>query len=238
MKQRLTEKGADLSRPYEKCLMYGASALTDAELIAVILRCGTKGKDAVALADSILKLSPVRDGVGGLASLSSADYMEVEGIGEVKAIQLECVGELSKRISQATARKSVSLSEPETLANYFMESLRHENQENVLCVMLDAKLRIIGEERITRGSATMSVISPRDIFMAAIRHRAVSIALIHNHPSGDPTPSPADLEMTERVCEAGRLLEIRLIDHIIIGDMCYMSFLENGYIDAGSLYAE
>ena len=84
----------------------------------------------------------------------------------------------------------------------------------------------------------MSVISPRDIFMAAIRHRAVSIALIHNHPSGDPTPSPADLEMTERVCEAGRLLEIRLIDHIIIGDMCYMSFLENGYIDAGSLYAE
>ncbi len=233
-KRRLAEKGADLTRPYEKCLMYGASALTDAELVAVILRCGKKGMGVTELAQKVLDLTPDGSGIKGLCTLSSADYMSLPGIGEVKAVILECVGELSKRISVKKAVRRAQMSEPKAIADYFMELLRHEDQENLHCVMLDCKLRMIGEERISRGSSTMSIVSPRDIFLAAMRHRAVSIALVHNHPSGDPTPSANDLFLTERIRIVGELMEIPLLDHIVIGDRCFVSFMEDGYLKPGS----
>ena len=235
-RRRLAEKEANYSRPYEKCLMFGASALTDAELVAVILRCGKKGMGVLELARKVLDLAPDGSGIKGLGTLSSADYMSLPGVGEVKAVQLECVGELSKRISSATALRSAQMDDPKSIADYFMELLRHDDQENLHCVMLDSKLRMIGQERITRGSSTMSIVSPRDIFLAAMRHRAVSIALVHNHPSGDPSPSKSDLLFTERVREAGELMEIPLLDHIVIGDRCFISFLENGYLEPGSIY--
>ncbi len=226
----LEKKGADLSRPYEKCLMYGASALTDAELIAVIIRSGTPGLDASGTAERILRLAGNGKGLTGLCRLSVSDYTSIPGIGEVKAIMLLCVGEISKRIATQTVRSGMRCTDPCDVAAYYMEQLRHDDQENIVCMMLDTKLRMIGEERISRGTATTTVVSPREVFMAALRHRAVAILLVHNHPSGDPAPSEADVEVTIQMKEAGELLGIRLVDHIVIGDRRYVSFRESGVL--------
>ena len=215
----------DTQRPYEKCLRFGASSLTDAELLAVIIRTGTRGCDSVQLASKILSLS--EGGIGGLTCVTIPEMLQLDGIGEVKAIQISCIGELSRRIASAQARKRVRAADPATVADYYMEQLRHDEQENIICMMLDTRNHIIGEERIARGTVDTAVLSTRDLFLSAMRFRAVSIILIHNHPSGDPTPSDEDIELTERIASAGELLDIRLLDHVIIGDCCYVSFLES-----------
>ena len=234
MKELLTKEGADLNRPYEKCLSYGASALTDAELIAVIIRCGTRGQSATELAQKILRLPSGGSGLLGLCTLSAKDFMQLPGIGEVKAIQLMCVGELSRRIASLGARRGMQCSHPEDVARYYMEQLRHEEKEHVICMLLDTRLRFIGEEKIALGTVNQAACSVRDIFIAAVSRRAFAVLLVHNHPGGDPTPSADDIETTKKVEEAGRLLSIPLIDHIIIGDQSYVSFTESGLIQHGN----
>lgn len=231
MKDLLTREGADLDRPYEKCLMYGASALTDAELIAVVLRSGTRGVSALELARKVLALTKDGSGLTAVCSLSAADYMTLPGIGEVKAIQLMCIGELSKRIATRRSRTLLKCTDPEAIAALYMEQLRFDPQEHLISVLLDTKMRMIGEERIAKGTANAAIISTRDIFLAALRHRAVALLLIHNHPSGDPSPSGQDIALTEKVRRAGELLDITLVDHIVIGDGSYVSFAENGLIE-------
>lgn len=213
-------------RPYEKCLRFGAASLTDAELLAVIIRSGTRGTDSVHLAEKILKLSGAAR-IAGLGRLTLPELTSLSGVGEKKAIQILAVGELAKRIASERAMSSERFPDPASVADYFMERLRHDDQENVYCVMLDAKNRYLGEERISRGTATASLISSREIFMAALRMRAVGIILVHNHPSGDPTPSEADRNITSKVAGAASLMDINLLDHIIIGDRCYVSFRDN-----------
>ena len=225
----------DIARPYEKCLRLGAASLTDAELLAVIIRTGTRGCDSVKLAERVLRLRGGDGGSGILSKITVPELLTLEGIGEVKAIQICCVGEISRRISRTLTRSRIKAADPKSVAEYYMEMLRHDEQENICCMMLDAKNHIIGEDLISRGTACASLLSARDLFMTAIRYRAVNIILIHNHPSGDPAPSEEDIFLTSRIAEAGQLLDIHLIDHIVIGDRCYISFRESGLMSDGSV---
>ncbi len=224
----------EVSRPYEKCLRFGAAKLTDAELLAVIMRTGARGTGAVRLAEQVLSLRGEGRGLGVLPGLSVPELMTLPGIGEVKAIEICCVGEISRRIASSDAGSRLSIHDPSGVAEYYMELLRHDSQENIHCMMLDTRNHVLGEERLTRGTSDCSPLSTRDLFGAALRYRATGIILVHNHPSGDPTPSEADVLLTEKAREAGSLLDIRLLDHIIIGDRCYVSFADNGFFESSA----
>lgn len=223
-----TKELPESERPYEKCKEAGEQALSDAELLAVILKSGTRQQNSVELSKSILQAGA--RGLLNLYDLSAEELQAFDGIGEVKAIRLKCIAELSRRIAQADRRDRVCLSHPGTVADYYMEKLRHETKEQLWVAMFDAKCHLLGEKHIATGSAQMVYGSPRDIFLCALRQRAVTIILLHNHPSGEPQPSKADAALTKRVMECGELLDIALSDHIIIGDNKYYSFRENKQI--------
>lgn len=217
--------------PYERFLRFGPENLTESELLAIILRTGTRDKSALELAQEVLALAdPSREGLLGLYDIPLERLMEIHGIGEVKAVKLKCITELSRRIASATAREHICMQRPETVAAYYMEQMRHRKTECVVLASVDAKGRLLGDSVMSNGSATMSLISPREIFMEALKRQAVSIILIHNHPSGDPSPSKADAELTGQIAAVGQMLGIPLLDHIIIGDNRYMSFREKELI--------
>lgn len=216
-------------RPYEIVKEYGVEALEDDELLAVFIRTGTKEQNAVEVANRILDSFPERS-LLGLCHIPWRELMKISGIGEVKAIRLKCLAELARRISRMTAKKRLKFDRPETIWQYYKESMRHEERERVLLIMLDQKLQLICDAVLSIGTIRESVVSPRELFIMALREKAVQIMLVHNHPSGDPTPSRADLEITERVRLLGAMMEIPLVDHIIIGDKTYCSLRENGYL--------
>lgn len=211
-------------RPYEKCLINGPEVLSDSELLAVIIRSGTKGSSSVELAQQILDKSTGQEGLLGIHHLSLQELMEIKGIGQVKAVQIKCIGELSKRIATVSARKLLDFQDPETIARYYMEQLRHAEQEQMICMMLNTKSQLLGEEVISKGTVNASLVSPRDLILAAFRYHAVYIILVHNHPSGNPSPSKEDILLTRRVMDACALVDIPLLDHIVIGDQRYVSF--------------
>ena len=222
----------DQSRPYEKALRLGTGALTDAELLSIILRSGTKGKNSLQLAEEILDLCKFRNGLLGIYHLTLQDLMSLDGIGEVKALQILCVRELSRRIAQMNTSSSLCFDRPDTVAQYFMEEMRHQETEKVICVMLDSRMQQIASPEISSGTANMSLVSPREILQKALSYHALHLILIHNHPGGNPAPSKCDKEITERICQAGEMLGINLLDHIIIGDHRYISFREEGLMGA------
>ena len=217
-------------QPYEKCTAYGPGFLTDAELIACILRSGTKEYTSVALAEYLLKLRKGKEGLRGLCSLSYEELTAVSGIGRVKAIQIQCIFELAKRMSRSEAAKLLKFDEPETIANYYMEDYRHKEQEHLLLLLLDNKSNLLGEKPLFTGTVNASLVSPREIYLEALKYHAVGIILLHNHPSGDPTPSDADRRVTRKIKDAGNLLDVPLLDHIVLGDKRYVSFREEGYL--------
>ncbi len=217
-------------RPYEKCLNSGPEALSDAELLAVVLRSGAQGISSIELARSVLELSDFEKGLTGIYHMSLEDLCSLKGIGKVKAIQILCIGELSKRIARAESRKKLNFNDPSSVADYFMEKLRHEEQEELFCLLLDTKNALLGEIMLSKGTVNQSLITPRELFIKALSFRAVNMILIHNHPSGDASPSNDDLAVTERIRKAGDLLGISLLDHIIIGDRRYTSLREKGYL--------
>ncbi len=216
-------------RPYEKCLEHGAESLSDAELLAVILRTGVKGESALELSRKVLAQHGEVNGLLGIYHMSISDLTKVKGLGQVKAIQLKCVAELSRRIARATFSEGVVFRDPETVAQYYMEELRHQEQEILMLAMLNSKGRLMKDQVISKGTVRASLISPREIFIEAVRNQAVSIIMIHNHPSGDPMPSPEDLLLTRRVRRAGHTLGIELQDHVIIGDCRAVSMREHGF---------
>ncbi|MCR5271690.1 MAG: DNA repair protein RadC [Lachnospiraceae bacterium] len=229
MNRNTTIKKLPLSeRPYEKCKKYGPISLSDAELLAVIIRSGTRGRKAIDLANDIL--CGHEENLLNLERLSMKEMALIDGIGEVKAIQLKCLTEISKRLSGYRYNKDISLNSPEEIASYFMEDMRHLDREVLKTVLFDTKFNIISEKTITVGTVNASLVSPREIFIEALRDNAVAMVLLHNHPSGDPAPSTEDKEITERVRLGGKLLEITLADHIIIGDKSYFSFKEEGLL--------
>lgn len=217
-------------RPYEKCEKSGPGILSDAELLAVIMRTGAAGERAVDLASRVLSFSEAYPGLIGLNHMSAKDLRSIKGIGRVKAIQLLCVTELTKRMAKATNDGRQALTTPEAVANYYMQELRHLSREVVYLIMMDAKSRILKDMIISTGTVSSTLLSPREIFLNALKYEAVNIILLHNHPSGDPTPSREDINTTSRMKEAGNLMGIRLMDHIIIGDNRYISLAERGYI--------
>lgn len=212
-------------RPYEKFEKFGAEALTDAELLSIILRSGTRGTSSLALAKQILEKEMKNSGLSALFHMELSELEHFNGIGRVKAMQLKCICEISKRISQDRAKKSLSFNRPSSIAEYYMERLRHEEQELVYCMMLDTRNALICDLCVTKGTVNTSLISPREIFIKAVSHRAVSIVLVHNHPSGDPSPSEEDIDITQRLYDAGNLIGISLLDHIIIGNNAYISIM-------------
>lgn len=218
----------DTERPYEKCYEKGAEYLSDAELLAVILRTGTNGIRSVELAQNILNRQ--ESGLLNLYDLSKEELMDIPGIGKVKAIQLKCIAELAKRMSRLSLKEKVTLKDAKTVAEYYMEQMRHETKEILMVSLFTNKGRLITEEVISVGTISSSVVSPREIFYTAIIHNAAYLIMLHNHPSGDPTPSANDRKVTRRMNECGQYMNIRLADHIIIGDNSYYSFRENGLL--------
>ena len=213
-------------RPYEKCIRYGAEYLSDEELLAVLLRTGVKGMNSLELARHILHSRTGNEGILNIHHLTMNKLKAMKGIGTVKAIQIICLSELAKRLAKASAKEGVVFNLPSTIADYYMEELRHQKQEQMKLLMLNTKSKLIGEKTISKGTVNSSLVSPRELFITALEHGAVSIILLHNHPSGDPTPSDEDIFLTRRIKDAGNLIGIELLDHIIIGNNCYISFAE------------
>lgn len=213
-------------RTYEKCLKYGAESMTDIELLAIILRTGTKGCNVKELAIRMLQNEEGDISVLSLTHLSLEQLMEINGIGKVKAIQILCVLELAKRISRTRFSNATKFNSSDIIADYYMERLRHLEQEQMHVMFLDTKCKLIKDKRISSGTINQSLISPREVFVEALKCNCVNIVLVHNHPSGDPSPSQDDIKSTERVNKAGKIIGIRLLDHIIIGDNTYFSLKE------------
>ncbi len=213
-------------RPYEKCIECGATSLSNAELLAVLLRTGTRGRSALDLAQYLLGNECGEDGLLNIHSLTFEHLKSIKGIGEVKAVQILCLSELTKRLAKANAKEKLILNQPSTIAEYYMEEMRHQKQETMKLLMLNTKSKLLGENDISKGTVNAAIVSPREIFIEALEKKAVAIVLIHNHPSGDPAPSENDFYLTKRIKEAGKLIGIELLDHIIIGNNCYISFAQ------------
>lgn len=212
--------------PYEKFMTHGASALTEAELLAIILRTGTKNYSALDLAQKILSIARQEKGLNSLHHLSLEELMEIPGIGEVKAVKVKCLAELAVRMAKERAAQTLRFDTPHTVADYYMEIMRHQEKEIILLLLLDNKLKLIEEYMISMGTVKASLLSPREVFVQALKCRACYLMLLHNHPSGDPHPSRQDIVITQKIKEAGELMDIPLLDHIIVGDGCYISLKE------------
>ena len=216
-----------IERPYEKCERRGAESLSDAELLAVLLRTGTRGENALVLAERIL----YHAGETGLLSIhqfSRERLKRIRGIGKV--IQISCISELAKRLAKESAHELLSFKDPDSIAQYYMEDLRHDRQERMKLLMLNSRSKLMGETDISKGTVNASLITPRELFIEALQKNAVSIIIMHNHPSGDPAPSTEDMLLTKRIMKAGELIGIELLDHIIIGNNCYISFRKEGML--------
>lgn len=214
--------------PYEKFTTYGSKALTDSELLSIILRTGTAKTDVCRLGENVLaQTARYGNGLLGLYHIPVDDLRKIPGIGQVKAIQLKALAELCTRMSQAKAKGALSFHDPYSVADYYMERLRHENVEYIFLLLLDSGSHLIEERILSKGTVNASLLSPREVFINAFQGKAANIMLLHNHPGGNPTPSENDLRITERVREVGQMVDIPLFDHIIIGDNSYFSFQES-----------
>lgn len=216
--------------PFEKFIKHGAQSLSDAELLAIMLRTGTKDKTPIELGREILQLSGGKWGLLGLHHFSLTELRKIHGIGEVKAVQLLCIAEIAQRISKLQMKKELSFTKPETVAAYYMEQLRHLESEQLILVLLDCKNNLICDCVLSTGTVNMTLISPRDVFIRAFEQGAAGIILIHNHPSGNPIPSRQDRMITNKIKEVSDMVEIPLLDHIIIGDNQYTSFNQKGLL--------
>lgn len=222
-------------RPYEKCERFGPENMTDAELIAVMLRSGTKGENSLQLAKRLLDSASGSKGLPGIHQWTLDSLLKIRGIGRVKAIQLLCICELSRRMAKAAAAEGLDFSSPQTIAQYYMEDMRHKEKEVLKMLLLNTRTRLIGESDVSIGTADMALVSPRELFREALQKNAVSIILLHNHPSGDPSPSREDIRITRRVFEAGMMIGIELLDHIVIGNNRFVSLRQKGLLQATGL---
>lgn len=217
-------------RPYEKLEKYGASVLSNAELLAIIIKTGTKTETSVELSQRILKENSDGQGLAFLNDISLEELKSIKGIGRVKAIQLKAVIELGKRIISFRNDNKICIKTPSDVSRYIMEEMRYLKQEHFRIIMLNIKNRVLKQVEVTIGTLNSSIVHPRDVFSEPIRSKCASIIMVHNHPSGDPTPSRDDIDLTNRMVEAGKILGIEVLDHIIIGDGRYVSFKEKGII--------
>lgn len=215
--------------PYERFMKFGPGSLTDAELLAVIIRTGSSNSTPLDIARNVLSLGCGKErGLNCLHRVSYKELMRIDGIGEVKAVQLRCIAEIAMRMARSSAFSSLDCSSPSAIADHYMEQLRHEDREKVILLCLNNRLRLIEEVLLSIGTVNSASLSPRDVFIHALKSGASAVVLIHNHPGGNPTPSRADVAITNKIRESGIMLDITLRDHIIIGDKSYYSFDEKG----------
>ena len=216
-------------RPREKLLKCGAGALSNTELIAILLRTGTKECSVLKLAEVVLTRI-CNKGIGELRHMKPRQMTDILGLGEVKAATLLAAAELGRRLYMEKAQEITCITDAEDAAKYIMPHLQFEEKEHFAALLLDMKSHILELADISTGTLSASLVHPREVFLAAIRGRAAGIIIAHNHPSGDPSPSHEDIAITERLVKAGLLLDIPVYDHIIIGDGIYFSFKEKGFI--------
>lgn len=222
----------DDERPRERLLRSGPASLSNAELLAIFIRTGTPGRNAVQLGRELIE---ARDGLHGLARCSVADLRRmVKGIGTAKACELVAAFELGRRLALGPGRR-ISLQDPQAVYELMGPEMRNFPTEVVRVILLNTKYDMIGMETISQGTLNESIAHPREVFRPALVHSAFAIVLVHNHPSGDPSPSEADRHLTRRLVTAGDTVGIRLLDHVIIGQPssdrpAYASFREMGLL--------
>ena len=214
-------------QPYERFLSSGPGSLTNAELLGIILRTGTKGVSAVELGRRVLGLhDPKCDSLSALPALSMEELRALPGIGEVKAVKLLCLSEIARRIVREKIRNSQKFDSPDKIADYYMESMRHLNKEQTVVLHFDSKMSLLGEDIMTVGTVSGALISPREIFIKALQRQAVRIVLLHNHPSGDPTPSREDITLQNLRSRPGLLAILSVIlALVIVGRLYYLQIL-------------
>lgn len=214
-------------RPREKLLQKGAAALSDAELLAIFLRTGVKGKSAVDLARELLAR------FGGLRTLMEASeeqFCAAPGLGAAKYVQLQAVMEMSRRHLAAQLERGSALENPQAVRQYLAAQLRHESREVFACLLLDNRHRVIRYEPLFYGTINAASVYPREVVALALEHGAAALILAHNHPSGVAEPSQADRQITDRLVQALGLVEVRVLDHLVVGDGDSVSFAERGWL--------
>ena len=217
-------------RPDERALASGTQVLSDAELIAVILRTGTVGKSSLELANEVLALDRGKSGLSNFACCDFSDFITIRGLGRVKALKLACICELSRRLSASHTERWHVLDTPDKAAEYMMETVRHLDHEEVHILLSDAHNRAIRSVQIAKGSLCSASLSAREIIKTALRFDAAGFILVHNHPSGICEPSSEDIAFSKNLQEAGRLMDIRMNDSIIIGDGTFTSLRQRGFL--------
>ncbi|ANQ64476.1 RadC family protein [Staphylococcus equorum] len=219
---------ADNQKPRERLLSHGASHLSHAELLAILINTGRKGSSSIDIANELLKSV---DNLKELKMLSISDLNKIKGVGLYKALILKAAFELGERMHSGSVDDKIQISSPKDVADFMMGKMEHLTQEKFIALFLNSKNVIIKQKTIFVGTLNSSIVHPREIFSEAIKCASNAIIVLHNHPSGDVTPSNEDIKSTERLKKCGQVLGIDLLDHIIIGDHTYLSMVEEGYFD-------
>jgi DNA repair protein RadC len=217
----------ETERPRERLLAHGPQALTNAQLLAILLRVGRHGSSAVQVGMDIL--DQLGD-VAGLAQCGIEELCAVPGVGEAKAAQLKAALELGKRALAGPLTKGAKITSSRDLFTHYHPTLRELRHEVFKVILLDAKHAIMRDATVSEGSLTLSIVHPREVFTLAVKESAAAVIFLHNHPSGDPTPSQEDHVLTARLVSAGEVLGIRVLDHLVVGDGCYVSFADQGWL--------
>ncbi len=212
-------------RPRERLEKYGAESLSNTELLAILLRVGVKGESAVRMAERLLH---EMGGLSGLAKATTPQLGALHGFGLAKAAQLQAALELGRRMAALSEDARPQILDARDASRQVMEEMRHLQQEHLVALLLDSRSQLLRKVTISKGTLTGSPAHPREVFKEAIAHSAASLLLVHNHPSGDPTPSRDDVLMTERLVKVGELMGVTVVDHLIIGNGRYISLKEAG----------
>lgn len=214
-------------RPRERVLKEGASVCSNQELIAIVLRSGTKQESVLQLSQRVLHHF---QGLRMLNGASIDELTSIKGIGTTKAVQILATIELGKRIARMQTAERPAIHSPEMGAALVMDEMRFLSQEHFVCFYLNTKNEVLHRQTVFIGSLNASIVHPREVFKEAFRHSAASVICFHNHPSGDPSPSREDIAITERLVECGKMIGIEVLDHIVIGDQKFISLKEKGYV--------
>ena len=216
-------------RPRERLLAEGAASLSNTELLAVLLRTGVKDDSVLRVAEKVLALYKER-GLAAITQMSAKELSSIKGVGMAKAATILAAVELGRRLALKAAEARTVVHGPADAASYVMPRFRFERREHFAVLLLNAKNHILALKTISVGTLTSSVVHPREVFQAAIEQSAASVILVHNHPSGDPAPSGEDLAVTRRMVEAGEIMDIPVLDHVIVGYDKFISLKEEGMI--------
>jgi DNA repair protein RadC len=214
-------------RPRERFVQHGPQSLSNHELIAILLRTGTKDESVLQLSNRLLAHF---EGLRDLKSATLEEITSIKGIGSAKAIQILTAVELGRRVSNLSYHDRYVIRSPEDGAKYVMNDMRFLSQEHFVCLYLNTKNQVLHKQTIFIGSLNASIVHPREVFKQALKRSAASVICFHNHPSGDPTPSKEDIEVTKRLSECGKIIGIDLLDHLIIGENKFVSLKEKGYL--------